>query len=157
MANNLTEITEKVANVLMNGDISKFSQQEKIDYHNKLCEHLGLNPLTQPFQYMTLDGKLKLYAKKSATDQLRVIKGISIYKMEETIVSGIFIVTVYARDKNGNEDIEKGAVPIQGLGGDKLANAMMKAATKAKRRVTLSLAGLGMLDETEVETIKERD
>jgi hypothetical protein len=29
----------------------------------------------------------------------------------------------------------------------------MKAVTKAKRRVTLSICGLGMLDETEVETI----
>jgi hypothetical protein len=29
----------------------------------------------------------------------------------------------------------------------------MKATTKAKRRVTLSMIGLGMLDETEVETI----
>jgi hypothetical protein len=32
-------------------------------------------------------------------------------------------------------------------------NALMKAVTKAKRRVTLSICGLGMLDETEVETI----
>ena len=29
----------------------------------------------------------------------------------------------------------------------------MKSETKAKRRVTLSLCGLGMLDETEIETI----
>jgi hypothetical protein len=32
------------------------------------------------------------------------------------------------------------------------ANAMMKAETKAKRRLTLSLAGLGWMDETEVDT-----
>jgi hypothetical protein len=32
-------------------------------------------------------------------------------------------------------------------------NALMKAVTKAKRRLTLSLVGLGWLDETEVETI----
>ena len=36
-----------------------------------------------------------------------------------------------------------------------LANAIMKAETKAKRRVTLSICGLGMLDETELETIKD--
>jgi len=34
-----------------------------------------------------------------------------------------------------------------------LANAQMKAVTKGKRRLTLSLCGLGWLDETEVETI----
>ena len=31
----------------------------------------------------------------------------------------------------------------------------MKAETKAKRRVTLSICGLGMLDETEVETVPQ--
>jgi hypothetical protein len=35
-----------------------------------------------------------------------------------------------------------------------LANALMKAETKAKRRATLSICGLGMLDETEVEDIQ---
>jgi len=37
--------------------------------------------------------------------------------------------------------------------GEALANALMKASTKAKRRLTLSLCGLGFLDETEVGTI----
>ena len=37
--------------------------------------------------------------------------------------------------------------------GDILVNLMLKAVTKAKRRATLSLLGLGMLDETETETI----
>src|SRR5574343_296815 len=32
---------------------------------------------------------------------------------------------------------------------------MMKAETKAKRRVTLSICGLGMLDETETATIQD--
>ena len=31
----------------------------------------------------------------------------------------------------------------------------MKAETKAKRRATLSICGLGMLDETEIETIPD--
>ena len=41
------------------------------------------------------------------------------------------------------------------MNGEALANAYMKAETKAKRRVTLSICGLGMLDETEVETIPD--
>jgi hypothetical protein len=45
-------------------------------------------------------------------------------------------------------------VPFGNLKGDALANALMKAETKAKRRVTLSIAGLGWLDETELETVK---
>jgi hypothetical protein len=47
-------------------------------------------------------------------------------------------------------------VPIGSLKGDSLCNALMKGETKAKRRVTLSIAGLGWLDETELETIPQR-
>jgi hypothetical protein len=39
------------------------------------------------------------------------------------------------------------------LTGDALANAIMKAETKAKRRVTLSICGLGMTDESEIDSI----
>ena len=42
---------------------------------------------------------------------------------------------------------------IANLSGEKLANAIMKATTKAIRRTVLAHCGLGMLDETELETI----
>ena len=45
-------------------------------------------------------------------------------------------------------------MPIQGLKGDDLSNAMMKAVTKAKRRAILSMTGLGFLDESEVGSIQ---
>ena len=73
--------------------------------------------------------------------------------MAESEREGVFIVTVKARNGKGRTDMAKGAVTITNLKGDALANAMMKAETKAKRRVTLSLCGLGLLDETEIETI----
>ena len=62
-------------------------------------------------------------------------------------------MTAYARDKEGREDSSTGAVSIASLKGEALANAIMKAETKSKRRVTLSLCGLGMLDETEVASV----
>src|SRR5690606_13039724 len=66
-----------------------------------------------------------------------------------------YVVRVYGRDKTGREDVATGAVSIAGLKGDALANAVMKAETKAKRRLTLSLAGLGWLDESEVDSIPD--
>jgi hypothetical protein len=48
-------------------------------------------------------------------------------------------------------------VPLGNLKGDALANALTKSETKAKRRVTLSIAGLGWLDETELETIQHQN
>jgi hypothetical protein len=68
----------------------------------------------------------------------------------------IYIVTARAKDRTGREDESTGAVPLGNLKGDALANALMKAETKSKRRVTLSIAGLGWLDETELETLPQR-
>jgi hypothetical protein len=70
-------------------------------------------------------------------------------------MSDIYVVTARAKDRQGREDESTGAVTVGNLRGDALANALMKAETKAKRRVTLSIAGLGWLDETELETIPQ--
>ena len=98
-----------------------------------------------------------LYAKKDATEQLRFIHGISIDPKGFTreVIEGVYVVTAPASMPNGRTDVSTGAVPIDGLKGEDRANAMMKSETKAKRRVTLSICGLGMLDETEVETIRQ--
>ena len=141
--------------VIVKGELDKLTPNERSSYYNNLCKSLGLNPFTTPFEYITLKGKLKLYAKKDATEQLRKINGVSITDLIENEREGVFIVTAKAIDKDGRTDSAKGAVSIQGLKGDDLANAIMKAETKAKRRVTLSICGLGFLDETEVETIPD--
>lgn len=138
--------------VVIGGDLSKLQPAERLEYYAKVCESVGLNPLTQPFEYITLNGKLRLYAKRDATDQLRANKGISIQIVGRDLVGDIFIVTARAT-MPGREDESTGAVNIKGKAGDDLANAYMKAETKAKRRVTLSIAGLGLLDESELEDI----
>ncbi len=142
-----------IEEVLVTGNLSTLKPVERIQYYNKLCESLQLNPLTKPFEYITLNGKLTLYARKDCTDQLRKIRGISIYKMESNTINDVYMVTAYARDASGREDVSMGAVSLGGLKGEALANCFMKAESKAKRRVTLSLGGLGMLDEIEVDTI----
>ena len=144
---------EAVESALVRGDLSKLSEAERLNYYNSVCKSLDLNPLTKPFDYISLSGKLVLYARKDATDQLRAKRGVSINKLERETLSGVYVVTAYATDKAGRSDSSIGAVNIENIKGDALANAMMKAETKAKRRVTLSICGLGMLDETETETI----
>jgi hypothetical protein len=139
--------------VFMTGDLSKLSPQQRVSYYGQVCESVGLNPLTRPFDYITLNSKLTLYAKRDAADQLRSINGISIDPPQISFQDDLVIVTVTARDKNGRTDTDLGAVTIGTLRGEAKANAIMKAITKAKRRVTLSIAGLGWLDETEIESI----
>lgn len=140
--------------VIAKGDLSKLSPEQRATYYVETCRSIGVNPLTKPFDYIVLNGKLTLYAAKTATDQLRTVRGVSIFKVEaETTPDGMRVVTAYARDANGREDMDLGVVNVKGLTGDALANAYMKALTKAKRRVTLSICGLGWLDESEIESV----
>mgnify|MGYP001601221020 FL=1 len=139
--------------VLIGGDLSKLSAQDRVMYYKQVCESIGLNPLTKPFEYITLNGKLTLYALRACTEQLRQLHGVSVEIIEREMVEDCYVVTARATDAKGRKDESIGAVPIKGLSGEARSNAMMRGETKAKRRVTLSICGLGMLDETEVGSI----
>lgn len=143
-------IAEKV---LIGGDLAQLLPAQRATYYMRVCESVGLNPYTKPFEYITLNGKLTLYAKRDATDQLRKLNGVSCWITGRDYVNDVYIVTAKAKDGTGREDESTGVVSVGNLKGDTLANALMKAETKAKRRVTLSICGLGWMDETEVETV----
>ena len=144
---------QALENVLISGDLSKLSPADRMGYYQAVCNSLGLNPLTKPFDYITLNGKLQLYALKACTDQLREKHNISIVITNKEMVDDIYVVTAMATMPDGRTDTDDGAVSVSGLRGEAHANALMKTVTKAKRRVTLSISGLGMLDESEAETI----
>lgn len=148
-----TTTLSEIEKVLVGGDLSKMTPDQRTSYYMQVCSSLGLNPLTKPFEYLTLNGKMVLYANRNCAEQLRRIYGISVTDMIQIVDGDILTVTVKGCDKEGRQDVSSGAVCLTGLRGDNLANAYLKAETKAKRRLTLSLCGLGMLDETEVETI----
>lgn len=152
VASNAGEIMESV---IVKGDLGKLSPEERSRYYVEVCKSVGLNPLTKPFEYITLNGKLTLYALRSATDQLRSIYKVSVVELVESERDGVAVVTAKVQNGEGRTDMAKGAVTITGLKGDALANAIMKCETKAKRRATLSICGLGFLDEMEIETIPQ--
>ena len=152
---NETPLSQEIQKVLLTGDLARLTPEERLTYYTAVCDSIGLNPLTQPLDYINLNGKLRLYAKKDATDQLRRLYDISVEELKHDFRKEmeLYIVTASGHGKAGRNDVSTGAVSVGGLRGEALANAIMKAETKAKRRLTLSLCGLGMLDETEIETI----
>jgi len=143
-------ITERV---VIQGDLAKLTPEERTRYYLAVCDSVGLNPLTRPLEYITLNGKLTLYARASATDQLREKRHISVSIVARERIGELYSVTARAQAPDGRVDESTGVVALTGLKGDLLANALMKAETKSKRRVTLSICSLGFADETEVETI----
>jgi hypothetical protein len=152
---NQTADNQRFELALIQGDLSRLSPEETVSYYNKLCESLGLNPLTQPFAQITFNGRKVLYAKKDCTDQLRRIHSVSIKIVGRETVGDLCIVTASASTADGRQDEAIGAINVANLKGEALANALMKAESKAKRRVTLSICGLGLLDESEAQELKD--
>lgn len=144
--------TAVLERVLLHGDLSKLSPQERLNHYISVCEDLGLNPKMKPFEYITLNGKMVLYALRSCTEQLRQIHKVSLNITSRETIGDVYVVSARAKTSE-REDESTGAVNIKGLHGEALANAYMKAETKAKRRVTLSICGLAFLDEAEVGSI----
>lgn len=146
---------------LIMGDLTDLSTAERLSYYHAICESLDLNPLTRPFEYLSLPDKkpdgswgkrVVMYARKDATEQLRSKRNVSLRVVSAVDMDGIYVVTAEAR-MGDRVDTSIGAVSLEGLKGVDKANALMKCETKAKRRVTLSICGLGMLDETEIDSI----
>lgn len=147
-------VSEAVEKVLIEGNLSPLTPEQRMEYYSAVCKSLGLNPLTKPFAYIVLNGKMVLYALRDCTEQLRRIHGVSVTKSCRTLESDLCVVEVEVTDRTGRSDTGTGAVNVSGLKGEALANAIMKTETKAKRRATLSICGLGMLDEAELDTMR---
>lgn len=139
--------------VLAEGRLEDLSPAERVSYYNAVCESRGLNPLTRPFEFVRLSGKLVMYARRDCADQLRRLDNVSVEVVSRTVEDGLCVVHVRAKTPDGRTDEDFGTVPLGNIQGEARANAILKAITKAKRRVTLSICGLGMMDETEVESV----
>ena len=150
----LARVDERVIESLVaRGDVSGLAPAERARYYVQLCQSLGLSAAAQPLAYLKLNGKEVLYATRGATDQLAAI-----HKLNREIIEGPKVIDlagtklVYAvcraTHPNGRVETATATVPLV----DPM-NVLMKAETKAKRRATLSILGLGILDECELETI----
>lgn len=171
---------EIIAKLVLNGDCSLLSSDQKIEYMRYRCEQLGIDLAEKPFEFIVLNGKEVMYATKACTDALCRIRLVTRQITSREKVDDVYIITARATDPSGRSDESTGVVPLVKedgtweqaqsgkkffkkngklikLNADEFANAIMKAETKAKRRAVLSLFGLGMLDETELETIPREE
>lgn len=142
-----------LSNLVINGDLSKLSSAQKVELYIHRCHQAGLDPSAKPFDLLTLNGKQILYANAGATQQLTSTRNLSHQVTNRELVDGIYCVFVRVTGPDGRSTENMGAVPVDNLKGEAKANAMLKSTTKAIRRAVLAHCGLGLMDETEVETI----
>lgn len=165
---------EAVSRALLAGDLSKLSPEDRIQYYLALCHSSGLNPLTRPFIVMKAEsGEMVWYATRECAEQLRKRHRVSMRVLRRETDEGLYCVTVEASTPDGRVEEAQGFVPVlkaKGtwkstesgkryfqeaktqdgepllvpLTGKELADARHKCESKAKRRATLALCGLGL-------------
>lgn len=138
-----------ISKIIIKGDLSELNTEERKKYYLEVCNHLGLTAATQPFSILQLNGKTVLYPNRTCTDQLAAI-----HRLNREIIDGPKVVeitpgykVVYAlcRVTLPNKRVETSVATCELK--DHL-NVLMKTETKAKRRATLSILGLGTLADT---------
>lgn len=140
--------------LVVGGDMSRLTPAQRLQVYRARCDAAGLDPRVQPFEYIVLSGKLTLYARKAASDQLQSMHGAKVRILARETADDIYSTVIEMTLRDGRSTEEIGCVNVKGLAGDNLANARMKSLTKAKRRAILSLCGLGMIDESELDTVR---
>lgn len=139
--------------IVLRGDLSGLNEGQKKEYYLFRCKQVGLDPAAKPFDLLKLNGKEILYANAGATQQLCAIHKLSTQITHRERIDDIYVVSVRVTAADGRVSENQGAVSVGNARGDALANAILKSTTKAIRRAVLAHCGLGMMDETEVETI----
>ena len=140
---------EAIEQAMAIGDLARMSPEIRIAYYLATCQSAGLNPMTRPFDLIKGDdGTVRLYPNKVAAEQLRKLHRVSTDRVTRAMDqdNDLYIVTVYVSTPDGRKDEAQGIGDVAGKKGTALANLFMRCETKAKRRATLSLCGLGYED-----------
>jgi len=177
MNKELTIKSNVIEQIVVDGDLKSLDSEQRIQYYRSMCKTFNLDPLTKPFEFIELNKKLVLYVTKNACDQLRRTHGISITKLIKYREGDAYFVEAHAQDREGRIDVSTAAIMLvtedkfyydkitkervlYQKGGDLLVgvdliNAFLKAESKAKRRVTLSMGGLGLPDPDDIEMMAQ--
>lgn len=151
------DLAKVVESLVLKGDISGLGPAERARFYVQTCDNLGLNPAAQPFAFLRLNGKEVLYPTRGATDQLAAIHRVNreiTRGPEEVTLLGTKMVLAVCRASLPNGRTETATATVIASDPCGPANVLMKVETKAKRRATLAILGLALLDEMEVETIR---
>lgn len=154
--------------IALNGNLAALNDEEIWLYYQQQCERLGLDPLSRPFDIIeTKEGdsvKKVLYPNSSCSSQLAEKRGYSFGRVQIEAEQGMAAlglkvarVSVECSTPQGRKLIAEAFIDLVGkygpLSGVNLVNALKKAATQARRRGTLQLAGLTLPSEDEHNSI----
>ena len=128
------------------GDVAKMDSPTRVQFYRALCASTGLNVLSRPFILLkTQSGELHWYCTVAACEQLRRLHRVSTKILSrEFLDAELYAVMVEVSTPDGRREEAQAVVAMGSLKGVERANALMRCESKAKRRATLAICGLGL-------------
>jgi len=141
---------EKILHIVKTGDIGRMTDEQKLIYYKHECDRMGLDPMARPLEFISLQGKLTLYAKRIAGDMLAAKHNVTVQILEGPEVrdfggTKVLFVKTRAALPAGRYVDDVGAKPLADV-----AVQIMKCVTVSHRRATLRLCGWGGPTEDEI-------
>ena len=144
--------------ILARGNIASLSEADRTRYILALCDALGLDPRFKPIDLIPgQGGALVPYLNRGATDALArrdKVQRITVVQPKVVAIGSVECVLCVSRatmpDGRYEERVATSLLRDH-------ANAFMKVETKAYRRATIAVLGIGMLDESELDGIRGAD
>lgn len=99
----------RIEAAVINGDLSKLSTGQRVDYYAKVCTSVWVNPFTKPFEYIKMRDREVLYATKNCAEQLRDMKRVTVAILTRERSDGLYIVTARATLPDGRSEESIGA------------------------------------------------
>jgi hypothetical protein len=146
-------------------DLSKLTPEEVAKYLADVSVFIGLDPGLNGLDTIWMKNEngpgqsLVVYARRGTAEILRNILRIEVQSLTNQMINGSIVFTAAGRkpDDNGvvggRNEIATGSKYITGLVGKALDDAIMTASTRALRRLTMQFTSLGILDESEVQSL----
>lgn len=146
-------------NLVIQHDLSKLTEIQVAEYLRDVSAFIGLDPDLNGLDTIWMDNEngpgrsLVVYARRGTAEILRENMGIQVSSLDNKEVNGSIVFTAAGKNKDGRQEIATGSKFIGGLTGKTHDNAIMTASTRALRRLTMQFTKLGILDESEIESV----
>ena len=155
-----------MAKLVIRHDLETLTKDELTQYLRDVSKYIGLDPDLNALDAIYMPNEsgngqsLVVYARRGTAEILRNQLGIEVDSLTSEVIDGSIVYT--AKGHNTHPDtgrpwrteIAIGSKYIKGLEGKIKDDAIMTASTRALRRLTMQFTTLGILDESEVNAVK---
>ena len=155
-----------MSKLVIRHDLHLMTKEELNQYLRDVSEFVGLDPDLNAFDAIWMPNEsgqgqsLVVYARRGTAEILRNKLSIDVDSLTHEVIDGSIVYT--AKGHNTHPDTGRpwrtevaiGSKYIKGLEGKVKDDAIMTASTRALRRLTMQFTTLGILDESEVASVK---